>query len=111
VLFCHKGLTFLTTKKVIVIKALLFDFDGLILDTETPELLALQETYARYGQSLSAEMYGRAVGSEYGQAFEPLQHLRSLVSEPVEAEAFRPHPVNGNDLPLAPASWRCGRRE
>ncbi len=71
-----------------MIKALIFDFDGLILDTETPELLALQEAYALYGQTLTAELYGRAVGSEYGKGFEPLSYLRGMANQNIEADAF-----------------------
>ncbi len=71
-----------------MIKGLIFDFDGLMLDTETPEFNAIRDAYAHFGHSLEIEMYGRVVGSEYGQAFEPIAHLQTLTGAPVDAERF-----------------------
>jgi putative hydrolase of the HAD superfamily len=71
-----------------MIKGLIFDFDGLILDTETPEYQALNETYADYGQHLPIETYGAVVGSQYNETFEPVAHLSRLTSQPIAAEEF-----------------------
>jgi len=71
-----------------MIKALIFDFDGLVLDTETPEYTALSKVYAEYGQSLSVEMYGRVVGAEYGEQFEPAAHLRQLTGKSLDVDSF-----------------------
>ena len=70
------------------IKALIFDFDGLILDTETPEYQALKTVYREFGQHLPIEMYGLVVGSQYNQQFEPLSHLEALLGKPLEPDAF-----------------------
>jgi putative hydrolase of the HAD superfamily len=70
------------------VKALIFDFDGLVLDTETPEYEALNQVYTEYGQSLPVEMYGLVVGSQYGQGFEPVAHLQSLTGKLVDANVF-----------------------
>ena len=45
-----------------ILKALIFDFDGLILDTETPDFIVLSEQYRRYGTDLRPErwMHGLA---------------------------------------------------
>jgi beta-phosphoglucomutase-like phosphatase (HAD superfamily) len=45
-----------------LLKALIFDFDGLILDTETPELLAWQEIFAGFGVELTVQTWGQVVG-------------------------------------------------
>ena len=45
-----------------MIKALIFDFDGLILDTESPELQAWQEIFARHGHRLQPELWAELVG-------------------------------------------------
>jgi len=70
------------------IKALIFDFDGLVLDTETPEYTALNEVYVEYGQSLPIELYGLSVGSEYNHKFEPVSHLQGLMGKPLDADIF-----------------------
>jgi len=42
--------------------AVIFDLDGLILDSETPEVLAWQATYARYGLDFPIASWLRNVG-------------------------------------------------
>lgn len=44
------------------LKALVFDFDGLILDTELPEYKTVRETFAAHGLSLSLEDWQHRVG-------------------------------------------------
>lgn len=62
-----------------MIKALIFDFDGLILDTETPDLLAWRDVYSRHGQVLAAETWGQFVGGAGATDFEPAAHLSRLL--------------------------------
>jgi putative hydrolase of the HAD superfamily len=71
-----------------MIKALIFDFDGLILDTETPEYYALNEVYAEYGQKLPIATYGRVVGSQYNQIYEPVEDLQKLTGQTVDPVSF-----------------------
>ena len=40
-----------------MIRAVIFDFDGTILDTEWPTFFAWQDTYAAHGQTLTFEEY------------------------------------------------------
>ena len=61
-----------------MIKALLFDFDGLVLDTETPEYLAWQNVYAEFGQTLTIENWGQIVGGTAASDFHPITHLEEL---------------------------------
>jgi HAD superfamily hydrolase (TIGR01509 family) len=72
-----------------MIRTLIFDFDGLILDTETPDLLAWQSIYRRYGQELSAQTWGQIVGGAGATAFEPDTHLESLVGDGLDLAALR----------------------
>mgnify|MGYP001041043897 CR=1 FL=1 len=60
-----------------MIQALIFDFDGLLVDTETPAFESWQRIYAEYGQSLSLDLWQGALGTMHG--FDALQHLASLV--------------------------------
>lgn len=45
-----------------MIKALIFDFDGIIIDSESPELLAWQEIFAAYGRELDLNVWADLVG-------------------------------------------------
>jgi HAD superfamily hydrolase (TIGR01509 family) len=61
-----------------MIKALIFDFDGLILDTETPEFETWCETYREFGQQLDPETWGQIVGGVAASDFDPFSHLQTL---------------------------------
>ncbi len=68
-------------------KALLFDFDGLIMDTEVPIYEAWRENYEAFGQDLPLEVYAGCVGSDFG-GFDPKAHLHSLTDDPVDWEQW-----------------------
>ena len=40
---------------MMTLRALIFDFDGLIMDTETSSLAAVQEAYRRHGHELPSD--------------------------------------------------------
>ncbi|MDI6769579.1 MAG: HAD family hydrolase [Anaerolineales bacterium] len=62
-----------------MLKAIIFDFDGLILDTETPEYIAWQEIFAEHGCELSLEMWGQVVGGAGFSDFDAASHLEELL--------------------------------
>ena len=68
-----------------LIRALIFDFDGLILDTETPEFEAWKEIYREHGQELSLETWGQIVGGTAASDFRPLPHLQRLTGRDLAA--------------------------
>ena len=72
-----------------MLKALIFDFDGLILDTETPDLHAWQEIYTRHGQEISLQTWGQIVGGTGNSAFEPASHLEDLLGNAIDLAAIK----------------------
>ena len=63
------------------VRALLFDFDGLIVDTESPALAAWRWAYEQHGQELTLERWSAAIGTIGG--FDAVAHLRELTGEPL----------------------------
>ncbi len=68
-----------------MIGAVIFDFDGLILDSETPEYLAWKAVYARYGLEFPLASWLQNVGRN-DSPFDPLG------------------PFRGDGSPIAPAA-------
>ena len=60
------------------LKALIFDFDGLILDTETPEYLAWKNIYQDHGFELPHDEWGKIVGGYGLSNFDAAEHLARL---------------------------------
>lgn len=56
------------------IKGLIFDFDGLILDTETPEFRIWQDIFGSYGLQLSLEVWSKQLGTS-SDTFDLVVHL------------------------------------
>lgn len=69
-----------------MLKALIFDFDGLIIDTEGPDYESWQRVYGRYGQSLPIEKWGQIVGGSGGSDFDPHNYLEELTGQALERE-------------------------
>jgi HAD superfamily hydrolase (TIGR01509 family) len=66
-----------------MIKALLFDFDGLILETEMPAFQAWQEIYREYGCELPLAEWVACVGGTV-KDFDPCQYLEALTGRSIE---------------------------
>ena len=64
------------------IRAIIFDFDGLILDTESPMRTAWLETFAEHGLAVSAEQWASLLGASADppEAYELLEkHLDTAI--------------------------------
>jgi HAD superfamily hydrolase (TIGR01509 family) len=61
-----------------MLKALIFDFDGLILDTETPEVLVWQSIYREHGFELPVDEWAKTIGGWGISNFDAAEHLSSL---------------------------------
>ncbi|MFH2104054.1 MAG: HAD-IA family hydrolase [Chloroflexota bacterium] len=72
-----------------MIKALIFDFDGLILDTETPEVETWEEIYAEYGLEFPIHRWGQIIGGSGAAHFDPIVHLQELTGGEIDAAGLQ----------------------
>lgn len=58
-----------------MIRAVIFDFDGTLVDTETPWYQTLCEIYEEHGSKYTYEMWGRAVGTKGSDLYSELERF------------------------------------
>jgi HAD superfamily hydrolase (TIGR01509 family) len=86
-----------------VIRAIVFDFDGLILDTEEPVYRSWLEVYTAHGEDLPFERWVETVGSTTA-GFHPQHHLEEKLGRPLTQEVLdqrigrRTEMILANDL-------------
>ncbi len=68
-----------------MIKGFVFDFDGLILDTEMPQFICWKEVYAKYGLPYTLQDWWKAIGTNH-KIFDPALELQKLVGEQINIE-------------------------
>jgi HAD superfamily hydrolase (TIGR01509 family) len=71
----------------VAIRGLLFDFDGLLVDTETPARLVWEELYREHGHELPHDRWATLIGT-IGAPFDPLGHLEELVGRRLDEQAL-----------------------
>ena len=69
------------------IRAFLFDFDGLTIDTELASRAGWELLYREHGHELPAELWATLVGTTHAP-WDPMAHLEELVGVPLEREAL-----------------------
>ena len=69
------------------IRAFLFDFDGLIIDTESPSRAGWEWLYREHGHELPQDEWRKLVGTT-GSPWSPMDHLEDLVGGPLERDAL-----------------------
>lgn len=69
-----------------MIKAVVFDFDGTLADTETCAYEVMCDIYAEHGQELTKETWGLAIGTHGG--FDPRADLEQRTGKKLDREAF-----------------------
>lgn len=70
------------------IHAIIFDFDGTILETEVPDYRSWQEVYTEYGGTLPLETWLECVGGGVG-LFDPYAYLEEQIGVSVDRQAIR----------------------
>jgi HAD superfamily hydrolase (TIGR01509 family) len=68
--------------------AIVFDFDGLIVDTETPGFISWQEIYEEFGATLRVEDWRHATG--YVGGFDPAIHLEKILGRRLDWSPILP---------------------
>ncbi len=71
------------------IRSLIFDFDGLILDTETPDFQVWQAIYREYGHELPLRSWASILGGHGISTFNAARHLADLTGGDPDAETLR----------------------
>lgn len=71
-----------------MIRAIVFDFDGLILDTEISAYQTWQEIYAEYGCELPFEIWATCIGGS-PELFDPCAYLEEQTGRPIQREEVR----------------------
>ena len=70
-----------------MIEALIFDFDGVIVETETPLYLTWQEVFHSYGVELDRALWQQVIGGGTKRLDVP-QHLENLVGTNIDRSAI-----------------------
>jgi HAD superfamily hydrolase (TIGR01509 family) len=70
------------------LNALIFDFDGLILDTETPEVAVWQAIFREHGHELPVDEWAKTIGGYGISTYDAAKHLSQLTGlDPVPLRA------------------------
>ena len=70
-----------------MVRAIVFDFDGLILDTEEPVYRSWLEVYREHGEELPFERWVQIIGST-SATFHPQRHLEERLGRPLAQEVL-----------------------
>ncbi len=86
------------------IEAVVFDFDGVIIDTETPDFTTWQDEFRDHGVELSRDLWSGYIGSSVG-TFDIYSHLEELTGQTLDRDEVGPRrrgryleAVNANPL-------------
>ena len=99
------------------LRALLFDFDGLIVDTEWPIYQAWCQTFRDYGHPLSLETFNQCIGTNF-DTWSPKTHLEELTGTRIDwdpLDCARQSSIEKNlegapAMPGIPESVHAGRK-
>jgi len=87
-----------------MLRALIFDFDGLILDTETPEYLVWKNIYHEHGFDFPQDEWGKIIGGYGLSDFDAAEHLSLLSPGRLDSISLRARHRLECDAAIARAS-------
>lgn len=93
-----------------MIKAIIFDFDGLIVDTETPWFEAYRDVYEEYGVEMPLEIWAKCVGASF-DVFNPIIFLEEQLKRSVDQDDIRKRTKDKFDVYMAEQELRPGVRQ
>ncbi len=70
------------------LQAIIFDFDGTIIETEGPDYQTWQEIFVEHGGELPQAEWASYIGTSAG-TFDPYQRLEQQIGRPVDRTALR----------------------
>jgi HAD superfamily hydrolase (TIGR01509 family) len=70
-----------------MIKAVVFDFDGLILDTESQEFAAVCRLYQEHGTEMTIDIWGKCIGTD-SSFFNVYDHLEQTTGRAIDRPAL-----------------------
>ncbi|HXE79592.1 MAG TPA: HAD-IA family hydrolase [Vicinamibacterales bacterium] len=71
------------------VQAVIFDFDGLIIDSETPLFEIWSAIYEEHGHQLTVEQWQHALGTHGG--FDPYEDLSTRLARTIDRETLAAH--------------------
>ncbi len=71
-----------------MIKAIIFDFDGTIIDTETAWYITFRDAYKSHDIDLTLQQYSQCLGTSL-HSFNPYTHLKTHYNLPIDLEEFK----------------------
>ena len=81
------------------VRGVIFDFDGLILDTESPEFTSWRDIFSEHGCVLSLEDWAVCIGT--ADVFDPCAHLEAQLGRVVDRDALRTERRRRSDALIA----------
>ncbi len=90
-----------------MIKGVIFDFDGLIIDTESAWFEAIGEIYHEHGSYLPLETWVKCIGTSH-DAFDPYMHLAETAGIPVNIEEIKKAALIKHDVIMQQRVLRPG---
>jgi HAD superfamily hydrolase (TIGR01509 family) len=71
-----------------MIRAIIFDFDGTILETESPDYHSWREIFEEHGAELPLELWAQYIGTSI-DTLDPYAHLEKCIGQQVDREHIR----------------------